>query len=309
MALSNQKIKNILPQTCQIARDAGDIIMSYYKNGTTVEIKKDSKGIPSPVTEADKTAEIYILAKLKELTPDIPIVSEEAISAGARPDTSGGTFWTVDPLDGTKLFIERQAGFRVLIGLVVDHKPVLGVALHPKSGILYSAAGPGTATKTNANGTQTKISTRTVPNKGAQIILNKNYARLTDVFNHISAKTIKKSARHVKANDLKLGKHNVNSLHYNQDTYEFCQIAEGRRDSHIHVSKSKGDGTNWWDIVPGHAILDAAGGCIQDFKGNEISYKNDGKHDSYRVPPFVALGDKKTYSPPLFSRKKTGLKK
>ncbi|MBT5374094.1 MAG: 3'(2'),5'-bisphosphate nucleotidase CysQ, partial [Rhodospirillaceae bacterium] len=106
----------LLDAITDIARKAGDIIMEIYGGEIEVMTKADS----SPVTLADQAAEDYIIPALVDLTPDIPIVAEEAASAGQIPDISGSRFWLVDPLDGTKEFISRNGEFTVNIALVED---------------------------------------------------------------------------------------------------------------------------------------------------------------------------------------------
>jgi 3'(2'), 5'-bisphosphate nucleotidase len=103
-----------------ICRRAGDAILEVY--GSDFEVK--GKADASPVTAADERAEALITPALAALTPGIPIVAEEAVAGGALPDVSGGRFWLVDPLDGTKEFISRNGEFTVNIALVEQGVPV-----------------------------------------------------------------------------------------------------------------------------------------------------------------------------------------
>mgnify|MGYP001443671500 CR=1 FL=1 len=132
----------LLEEICRIAREAGAAILPHYANPDLVAL---SKADASPVTAADHAAEAVIVAGLRRLTPDIPIVAEELIAAGETPDVSGGRFWLVDPLDGTKEFIKKIPEFTVNIALVQGTRPVLGVVYAPASDSLYAGAGPGTA--------------------------------------------------------------------------------------------------------------------------------------------------------------------
>ena len=110
----------------RIARAAGDVIMAIYATDFAVRGKSDA----SPVTEADERAEAVITQGLRALAPGVTIVAEEAVAGGDQPEV-GQWFWLVDPLDGTKEFINRNGEFTVNIALVRDGEPVLGVVLAP----------------------------------------------------------------------------------------------------------------------------------------------------------------------------------
>src|SRR5690242_7364207 len=124
----------LLPSIRTIAREAGQVILRYYLDTIDVTTKSDG----TPVTAADHAAEAVILPALHHLTPDIPVISEEQFAAGKAPEAKG-TFWLVDPLDGTSSFVDRTDEFTVNIGLIKDGEPVLGVIYVPVSGDLYAA--------------------------------------------------------------------------------------------------------------------------------------------------------------------------
>ena len=119
----------LLAALSTFARQAGAVIMAVYATDFAVQGKADA----SPVTEADQRAEAVILAGLAALAPDIPVVAEEAMAAGHTPEV-GDRFWLVDPLDGTKEFIQRNGEFTVNIALIEHGLPVLGVVLAPALG-------------------------------------------------------------------------------------------------------------------------------------------------------------------------------
>src|SRR5271170_8067477 len=116
-----------------LARLAGAAIMGVYATDFSVRDKADS----SPVTAADDQAEALILEGLRRLTPEVPIVSEEASAAGRTP-TVADRFWLVDPLDGTKEFVRRNGEFTVNIALIEDGQPMLGVVFAPAQERLFS---------------------------------------------------------------------------------------------------------------------------------------------------------------------------
>ena len=124
---------DLLQQLVPIVRAAGELVMAVYATDFDVVSKDDA----SPVTAADQQAEDLITEALMRLAPGIPVIGEEAVSGGAVP-AIGERFWLVDPLDGTKEFINRNGEFTVNIALVEDGQPVLGVVLAPALDALYA---------------------------------------------------------------------------------------------------------------------------------------------------------------------------
>ena len=117
-----------------------------------------TKADKSPVTDADHAAEAIIVAGLRALTPDTPVVAEEEMAAGRVPDASnGGPFWLVDPLDGTKEFIKRNGEFTVNIALIEDGRPTLGIVLAPATDTLWRGAAGLGADKSESGGAFTPI--------------------------------------------------------------------------------------------------------------------------------------------------------
>ena len=152
-----------------IAESAGAATLQFY--GSTDSV---AKADGSPVTLADQAAEDAILPRLRALTPDIPVVSEEEAAKGLTPSVTGNRFWLVDPLDGTKEFISGNGEFTVNIALIVDGQPVLGVVVVPARGQTYAGAGPGTATLTDGDGTRA-IGVRAVPAAGLTVVGSRSH--------------------------------------------------------------------------------------------------------------------------------------
>ncbi|QCU90796.1 3'(2'),5'-bisphosphate nucleotidase CysQ family protein [Thiomicrorhabdus sediminis] len=137
-AVAQLPLNQWLPEICHIAYQAGQLIGRYYRQNS-VNIEKKSDG--TPVTEADLAADKVISKALRALTPDIPIITEETLAQiDFEKRQHWATFWLVDPLDGTKEFIDQTGEYSVNIALVVDHKPVLGVVYGPELGNLYFAS-------------------------------------------------------------------------------------------------------------------------------------------------------------------------
>jgi 3'(2'), 5'-bisphosphate nucleotidase len=142
-----------------IALRAGEAIMEVYSTDFSVERKDDS----SPVTEADQKAETLILKAIRrEITDEYPIVAEESVAAGDVPDITGTRFWLVDPLDGTKQFVNRQGEFTVNIALIENGRPLLGVVHAPAIGSTYWGSEPGAFAVTDG-GEPHPIHCRTMP--------------------------------------------------------------------------------------------------------------------------------------------------
>jgi 3'-phosphoadenosine 5'-phosphosulfate (PAPS) 3'-phosphatase len=113
-------LSDLLPDIVRIARGASRVILEYYDGRIAVDEKRDG----SPVTAADRAAEDYIVPELRRLTPDVPVVAEESVHDGKVPEVGDGRFWLVDPLDGTKEFINRNGDFTVNIALIERRVPL-----------------------------------------------------------------------------------------------------------------------------------------------------------------------------------------
>src|SRR6056300_10024 len=138
----------LMNELVQISLDAGAKIMEIYNGDIDVRTKDDA----SPVTDADEAAEKIILAGLSKAASEIPVVAEESVAAGNIPDISGGVFFLVDPLDGTKEFISRNGEFTVNIALVDNGAPIAGVVYAPAIGKLYSGSSSGAFCQDIENG-------------------------------------------------------------------------------------------------------------------------------------------------------------
>lgn len=241
-----------------LAGEAGAAIMPHFRTDVAVEKKADT----SPITAADLDADQVILAGLARLTPDIPVVTEEEVAEGRVPDISGGRFWLVDPLDGTKEFIAGRDEFTVNIALVEDGRPVLGVVGAPALGVIYAAAGPGAATRREAGGAPVAIRARAAPADGLVVLSSRSHGSQDELDRFLARCPVKE--RRVAGSSLK-----------------FCWIAEGRADLYPRFGT-----TNEWDTAAGHAVLAAAGGSVRTLDGADLVY---GKKD-FRNPHFIARG-------------------
>ena len=239
---------------------AGAAIMRVYETDFAVETKADA----SPVTEADAAAEAIILAALAQAAPGVPIVAEEEMAAGRCPDTDG-LFFLVDPLDGTKEFVERRGDFTVNIALIEAHRPTLGVVFVPAGrrifvGDVVANQAWQAETVGDVIGARTMMRTRVAPS-GIVAVASRS---------HGSAGTEAYLAQFEVAERISRG-----------SSLKLCLVAAGEADVYPRLAP-----TMEWDIAAGDAVLRAAGGCLFDADGNAMRY---GKPE-FRNEAFVASG-------------------
>ena len=246
----------LLQRLIPIARAAGQVIMEIYATDFSVRGKSDA----SPVTEADERAEAVILSALAELTPDIPVISEEAAAAGVIPEVAD-RFWLVDPLDGTKEFINRNGEFTVNIALIDNHCPLLGVVLAPALNRLF-AGHVGVGAFVEEGGRRRPVACRAVPAEGLTVVAS----RL-----HGDADTLEKF----------LAGRKIAKLTNAGSSLKLCLVASGEADLYPRFGR-----TMEWDIAAGHAVLAAAGGHVKTLDGEPLRYRKPGLDN----PHFVAGG-------------------
>ena len=235
---------NLLPALEMLARRAGAVIMDVYAQDFEVIQKADN----SPVTLADQQAEAIILPELAKLTPGITIIAEEEAAAGRLPHLTGGTFWLVDPLDGTKEFIKRNGEFTVNIGLIENGIPVAGVVYAPAIDRLWSGAEPGTASVVSADGSRHAIACRRPPAHGAVIVTSRSHNKPENL-----QRWMEPYAGAI--------------MDFAGSSLKFCRVAEGVADFYPRFGP-----TCEWDIGAAHAVLRAAGGEIVLFDGQPMAY-------------------------------------
>lgn len=259
----------LLSQLAETCVEAGAAILAIYETEFAVTHKGDS----SPVTEADAAGEAIILAALARLAPGIPVIAEEEVSAGRIPDTDG-QFFLVDPLDGTKEFVERRGDFTVNIALIEDHAPSLGVVYAPVDRRLYVGdvlAGVAWTALVGDDGTigaSAPIAIRKRPAAGIDAVASRS---------HNSPET-----------EAYLDQFDVASRVSRGSSLKICMVAIGEADLYPRLAP-----TCEWDIAAGDAVLRAAGGTLDAPDGAPMRY---GKEKFFNVG-FVAAGD--VAAPPI----------
>lgn len=247
--------KLLLDRLADAAREAGEAIGAIVRRGFEIEAKSDS----SPVTEADRAAELIILAALAKAAPGVPVIAEEEVAAGRIP-AHEGTFFLVDPLDGTKEFVRGGDDYTVNIALVEDRSPRLGVVFAPASGRLHGALVGAGAWVNEGNGRR-PIRTRARPAEPIAVASKSHFtqdtadylAQAVGICSHVSIGS----------------------------SLKFCIVAEGEADIYPRLSP-----TSEWDTAAGHAVLIAAGGRVDNPAGAPLEY---GKR-TFLNRAFVATG-------------------
>jgi 3'(2'), 5'-bisphosphate nucleotidase len=225
-----------------IVERAGAAIMQVYDAGFTVQRKEDN----SPLTLADLESQRVIIEGLRQITPDIPILSEESAQAPWDERQTWRELWVVDPLDGTREFVKRNGEFTVNIALVVEHEPLLGVVAAPAQGLTFwGAAGVG-AFSHHRGAAQIPI----------QVSAPQQPLRVVGSRSHASAET----AAYLEG----LGPHVLTGI---GSSLKFCLIAEGKADLYPRFGP-----TSEWDTAAGQALLEAAGGHVTRLDGHRLRY-------------------------------------
>ncbi len=248
-----------------IAMQAGKIIMEHYNNDSEVNFKKDK----SPLTNADLQSNKFITNELSLLNDKIPILSEESLIAWNKRKT-WNTYWLVDPLDGTKEFINKNGEFTVNIALIKNNEPILGVIYVPAISLLYFA---------QRNKGSYKIScSKNLSSLERSIRLNVNMKKKSDKIIIIGSRSHsnEKFNKWVKENFVNY------DIIQKGSSLKLCEIAEGAADIYPRFGY-----TSEWDIAAGQIILEEAGGSILNLNNEKLFYNIK---ESLINPEFIASG-------------------
>ena len=250
--IKSSELKNISEGLINTFNDAGRISIELYKKGLKIEIKEDK----SPVSNGDLEVNDLITNKIKDLTPNIPIISEETVDL--KKKNKAKIFWLIDPIDGTKEYISGKDEYTLNAALVINTIPVLGVVGVPKKNRLFYTYGPGESYLIENDKTQ-KINCKKQQPKGKIVALS-SVIKPSDIILN------------------KLKELNVNSIVKMASSYKFCVIATGEYD--VYAAKER---ANEWDYAAGHAVAQNAGAIIKTLDEKPFLY---GKED-YRNPSLL----------------------
>lgn len=228
----------------EIAQQAAQAILAVYEAEFAVAHKDDH----SPLTEADLAANRTIVAGLRALTPELPVLSEESAAVAWSERSRWSRYWLVDPLDGTREFVKRNGEFTVNIALIDAHEPVLGVVQTPVSGDLACAWRGGGAWLSNpaAGLAPRRLHTRSRP--AALVVAGSR--------SHASEREAGLLARLGPSEKVPLG-----------SSLKFIRIAAGEADLYLRLGP-----TSEWDTAAGQCVLEEAGGAVRDFSGAPLRY-------------------------------------
>ncbi len=238
--------------------------MRVYEGAFTVQHKEDD----SPLTAADLESQRIIIEGLTQLTPEIPILSEESAAAPWAQRRTWTDLWVVDPLDGTREFVKRNGEFTVNVALVADHEPVLGVVSAPAQGLVFWGA-RGVGAFTEHRGTARTAIHTSSPQRPLRVVGSRS---------HLTAQTaayLDRVAQHVMTG--------VGS------SLKFCLLAEGKADLYPRFGP-----TSEWDTAAGQAVLEAAGGHVTRLDGHRLRYNC---RESVINGDFIAFSDPSVLPP------------
>jgi 3'(2'), 5'-bisphosphate nucleotidase len=251
----------LLPAVLDLVREAGNAILGIYASPQQVEYKADD----SPLTAADRAAHEILAHGLSRLEPANPVLSEEAAELHEYAARRGlDQFWLVDPLDGTKEFINRNGEFTVNVALIREHRPVLGVVAAPALGLTYYAA-EGHGAYRQADGSAPEpISVR--PAATPLVVVGSRSHRGDSL-------------------DALLARIGPCELRPMGSALKFCLVAEGSADFYPRLGP-----TSEWDTAAAQAVLEVAGGAVTTLDGTALRYN---ERETLLNPHFIAFGDRK----------------
>ena len=247
--------------------EAGALVLGYRQAGVATEHKADG----SPVSRADREAEQILLDALARVAPGIPVIAEEAVSAGRVPDFTDHAF-LVDALDGTREYLAGGDDFTVNIGLVQDGTPCFGLLLAPAIGRLFATLGPNRAAAATFAPADMSPALKPVLRDIATVVPDPRAVRVVMSRSHRSAE----AAACLKA-------FSVGNVQGIGSSLKFGLLAAGEADLYPRFGP-----TSAWDIAAGHAILLSAGGDVTTADRQPLRYLQ--RRDSFRNPSFVAWG-------------------
>ena len=252
MKSNNLNLKNTAENFLDVFFEAGKIAREISQRGVKVTIKDDK----SPVTDGDLAVDKILKNKIKSLTPNIPIISEETVNLNIV--NKDKTFWLIDPIDGTRDYIGKKDEYTLNAGLIINLKPAVGIVYAPEKNRLFFSYGKDLAFEIN-NGKMEKLNCK-----------KKNTKEIIGLEN--SGTTPNEVLEIYK-------KYRVTQTLRMSSSLKFCVLAAGEAD--IYAAKAR---AFEWDIAAGHAILEHAGGTITTHEKEEVVY---GKKNYKSLPIFA----------------------
>ncbi|ELA9084470.1 3'(2'),5'-bisphosphate nucleotidase CysQ [Vibrio alginolyticus] len=256
-------LSHLLPQVIEIARSAGQMILEIYEKK---QYEAYTKSDETPVTSADIAAHKFITERLSDLTPDIPVLSEEDADISLEQRAQWERYWLVDPLDGTQEFIARSGDFATIIALVDNNRPTMGVVYGPVSGVTYYAYNSKGAWKIPDMSDSVKIHTHKheQPEQSIAIAISRRQD-INRITNRMSSAW------------------NYDLIPLGSAALKACLVAEGAVDCYLRLGP-----TGEWDTAATQCIVEEAGGRILSTQLEPLSYN---ERETLENPNFIVLGD------------------
>jgi 3'(2'), 5'-bisphosphate nucleotidase len=255
----NHDPASLIQPVVDIAARAGEQIMRIYTTDYAIETKQDE----SPLTEADRASHACIVAALRALTPDTPILSEESATTPWSERSGWSEYWLVDPLDGTKEFIKRNGEFTVNIALISGHEAVLGVVHVPADQRCFFGYRDGGAFEQPHDGKAAPISVTARAESPVRVVGSRSHRGAS-----------------LDAYLEKLGDYVMVPM---GSSLKLCLVANGSADIYPRLGP-----TSEWDTAAAQAVVEAAGGRVTQLDGRPLQY--NAKADILN-PHFLVFGD------------------
>jgi 3'(2'), 5'-bisphosphate nucleotidase len=248
--MNESELKQITLSLIDTFNEAGEFALSIRKEGLKTEIKSDN----TPVTNGDIEVNKLLTKKISLITPNIKIVSEE--NSENKKNENLENFWLIDPIDGTRDYINNRDEFTLNAALIINRKPAIGIINAPAKKRIFYSYGRSNSYEL-IEGAETNLANKIKVN-----------------LNEIKAVSY---SRDLKPEIIELHKkNNVSSHQKMKSSLKFCVVATGEFDLYVAEPRAYE-----WDIAAGHAIVEHSGGKITDFQNNEIFYgKKDFKNPS-----------------------------
>ena len=260
-------LESLCYQCVDIAREAGEQILSVYQTDFDIKHKTDR----TPLTLADMKANQLICEKLRVLTPGIPVLSEELEKPPFQQRQLWQRYWLIDPLDGTREFINRNGEFTVNIALIQNHKSILGVIHVPVTNTDYYAWHKGGSYRIFQRGDMKKISTRQrLPEENNTLLIAGSRSHASQRMD-LYLKNLEQAGFDTRI--ICMG-----------SSLKFCLLAEGKVDLYPRLGY-----TAEWDTAAAHCIVEQAGGSVCKADMTPLNYNTK---DSLRNPYFFAFADR-----------------
>lgn len=272
--MTSLDIKSLVDPVSDLARQAGAAILEVYAGSFDVTNKADS----SPLTIADLRAHEIIVKGLSAITPNIPVLSEEASDISFEQRREWSRYWLVDPLDGTKEFVSRNGEFTVNIALVDEHRVVFGVVFVPVNDTLYVGVREHGAYK--QVGSQPRMAIGATSPAASPL-------RLVGSRSHRDSTLDAHLPKLEPCEFLAVG-----------SSLKFCLVAEGAADLYPRFGP-----TSEWDTAAAQAVVEAAGGAVVKLDGSPLSYNTKAE---LLNPHFLVFGDTSKDWALLFRTPSTG---